>query len=164
VRASAEERQTTKERMENDRQGNTPLCQQTRKKHLLRIPACSAVNMVDRSSLASKLVTPLALVFNAVLLVQFHGASAYTNSSTVDEQVFPSFLARMESNGIDDMEMMDFIFFGCIAILGMESINIATKNLARKFEGHCIMIFWHNIYLLMHSLMISSQHQFLQYE
>eukprot|EP00979_Chaetoceros_neogracilis_P013142 scaffold3704_cov271-Chaetoceros_neogracile.AAC.6 len=134
VRASAEERQTTKERMENDGQGNTPLCQQTRKKHLLRIPACSAVNMVDRSSLASKLVTPLALVFNAVLLVQFHGASAYTNSSTVDEQVFPSFLARMESNGIDDMEMMDFIFFGCIAILGMESINIATKNLARSLH------------------------------
>jgi hypothetical protein len=99
--------------------------------------------MVDRSSLASKLVTPLALVFNAVLLVQFHGASAYTNSSTVDEQVFPSFLARMESNGIDDMEMMDFIFFGCVAILGMESINIATKNLARKFEGYLIITCWH---------------------
>ena len=83
-------------------------------------------------SFKSKLVTPLALAFNALLLVQFHGASAYTSSSIADESILSSFLARMQKNGIDDMEIMDVAFCGCIAILGMEAMNIATKALASE--------------------------------
>jgi sterol desaturase/sphingolipid hydroxylase (fatty acid hydroxylase superfamily) len=79
-------------------------------------------------------VTPLALVFNALLLVQFHGASAYTSSSIADESILSSFLARMQKNRIDDMEIMDLAFCGCIAILGMEAMNIATKALGSSLR------------------------------
>ena len=85
------------------------------------------------SSFASKLVTPLALLFNAVLLVQFHSASACNSCNTVDKSTFLSFIARMQSNGIDNLEIMDLVFCGCVVILAMEAMNIATKQIASEF-------------------------------
>jgi len=44
----------------------------------------------------------------------------------------------MQKNRIDDMEIMDLAFCGCIAILGMEAMNIATKALGSEWINNAL--------------------------
>lgn len=79
----------------------------------------------------NKLATPLALLFNTFFLVQLHGASASNVGEDSNQSILSSFLVRMKENGVENMEMMDMVFCGCVAMMGMEALNIFTKKLGK---------------------------------
>ena len=88
--------------------------------------------MSEPSSIVNKLATPLALLFNTFVLVQLHGASASNVGADSNESIVSSFLNRMKENGVEKMETMDMVFCGCVAMMGMEALNIFTKKLGSK--------------------------------
>lgn len=86
-------------------------------------------------------ITYLTIIFNAWLLIHFHGVSAFSFANTTTESssynandfTLSRFLQRMKKNGLDNMELIDVIFCGCIIVLGMEFMDKVTKQIGRKF-------------------------------
>ena len=56
-----------------------------------------------------------------------HGALA-SGACSHEESFISVFFARMVKNGVDNIELMDFIFFGSLAILGLEFLSFAVKT------------------------------------
>lgn len=89
---------------------------------------------------SSSIITSLTIFFNAWLLIYFHGVSAFsfantttaTSNHNANDFTISGFLNRMKENGLDNMELMDIIFFGCIIVLGMEFMDMVTKQIGRK--------------------------------
>jgi hypothetical protein len=40
------------------------------------------------------------------------------------------FIERMQRNGVDKIELVDFLFYGCIVLLGLEIVSIAVLKIA----------------------------------
>ncbi len=40
------------------------------------------------------------------------------------------FIERMQKNGVDKIELMDFLFCGCIVLLGLEIVSTAVIKIA----------------------------------
>ncbi len=102
---------------------------------------------MSRSSIANNaraaLVKPLYIIFNLLILLNVHtyqtNAASSTRSgrnnmdnTTTDslnsEQItLPSivteFLNRLQKNGVDDIAMIDLVFFGCVVLLGLEFVG-----------------------------------------
>ena len=100
--------------------------------YLFIIRSSKEASMSEPSSFVNKLATPLALLFNTFVLVQLHGASASNVGADSNQSILSSFLIRMKENGVENMEMMDMVFCGCVAMMGMEALNIFTKKLGSK--------------------------------
>jgi hypothetical protein len=58
-----------------------------------------------------------------------------TNHSIMDDYNIPDFVRefveRMVKNGVDDIELMDLLFCGCVVLLGLELISEITLKVAR---------------------------------
>lgn len=100
--------------------------------YLFIIRSSKEGSMSETSSIVNKLATPLALLFNTFVLVQLHGASASNVGEDSNQSIVSSFLNRMKENGVENMETMDMVFCGCVAMMGMEALNIFTKKLGSK--------------------------------
>eukprot|EP00557_Chaetoceros_sp_GSL56_P001595 CAMPEP_0176501420 /NCGR_PEP_ID=MMETSP0200_2-20121128/14151_1 /TAXON_ID=947934 /ORGANISM="Chaetoceros sp., Strain GSL56" /LENGTH=322 /DNA_ID=CAMNT_0017900305 /DNA_START=40 /DNA_END=1005 /DNA_ORIENTATION=- len=91
---------------------------------------------------SASIITYLTIFFNAWLLNYFHGVSAFsfasnttTNSnSNANDFTLSSFLHRLKDNGLENMELIDMIFCGCIIILGMEFMDMTTKQMGRLLK------------------------------
>ena len=91
-----------------------------------------------RQSFKPTILSQMAIIFNAVFLTTVHSyasaASTNANNETNYSNSSPlqSFLHRLQENGIENIDPMDMMFFGCVVLLGLELINVTVKQAGRK--------------------------------
>jgi len=98
----------------------------------------------------SLLMPPLYIVFNVVLLLVAHSSAdqvpnttnqtqttTLSSSKNINDLIIDngmSFVNRLIKNGVDDMEFMDFIFVGCLVLLGLELISVSVIKFSSYFK------------------------------
>lgn len=80
----------------------------------------------------NKISAPLVFAVNFLTLCP--GASALTNTSATEESIIATFSERIRNNGVENIDLMDFIFFGCVILLGLEIVNCTVKFSGRAFN------------------------------
>jgi hypothetical protein len=80
----------------------------------------------------------MAILFNAFFLTMVHSyasaasSQAHNETTYSDSSPLQSYLDRLQQNGIENMDPMDMILFGCLILLGLEFINVTVQQAGRK--------------------------------
>ena len=96
--------------------------------------------MTEQARPSHKLMvfSQMAILFNAMFLTTVHcyaSAGSRQEKNATDYVIISplqSFLDRLQQNGIEDMDPMDMMLFGCLVLLGLELINVTVKQAGRK--------------------------------
>lgn len=91
--------------------------------------------MVDhRQSYQPMMLSQMAIIFNAVFLTTVHSYASAASTNATNETSYSNssplqaFLDRLQENGIENIDPMDMVFFGCVVLLGLELINVTVKQ------------------------------------